>query len=161
MSAATAIVEAYNTSTDTWATKTPVPTTVHRVSAVSVSRKIYVNQIALHFIYDPTLDGDPAPTGDTAAPADVTGFMATAEDGQVVLDWTNPTDSDFAGVMIRRGTATFPAGIASGVEVFNGAGATFTDTAVTSGTTYFYTAFAFDSVPNHALGSAQATATAF
>ena len=43
-------------------------------------------------------------TGDIAAPAEVTGFTATPDDGQVTLTWTNPGDADFDHVEIWYGS---------------------------------------------------------
>ena len=39
-------------------------------------------------------------------PGDVTNFIAQPGDGQVVLSWVNPTDSDFKGTMIRYSTGS-------------------------------------------------------
>ena len=41
-------------------------------------------------------------TFDKKPPLAVLGFDATASGGSVVLSWTNPDDSDFAGVRIQR-----------------------------------------------------------
>ena len=41
---------------------------------------------------------------DTTAPGDVANFNATPGPAQITLTWTNPTDTDFAGVMIRYRT---------------------------------------------------------
>ena len=46
---------------------------------------------------------------DTTPPNDVTGFTATPSSGRVSLNWTNPTDADFKGVMLRyRTDGTLP-----------------------------------------------------
>lgn len=48
--------------------------------------------------------------GDSEAPGDVTNFTAIPGNGQVELSWTNPTDDDFVGTMIRyRTDGTYPA----------------------------------------------------
>ena len=80
------------------------------------------------------------------------GFTATAGDTQVSLSWSNPTDSDFAGVMIRRRSDSFPTSATDGTQVTDTAAADtgYTDTGLTNGTAYFYTAFANDEVPNYA-----------
>ena len=41
------------------------------------------------------------PKGDTKAPAEVTGLTALPGDGQVVLSWKDPVDSDFTTVHVR------------------------------------------------------------
>ena len=46
---------------------------------------------------------------DTTPPNDVTSFTATPSNGRVSLSWTNPTDADFKGVMLRyRTDGTYP-----------------------------------------------------
>ena len=45
---------------------------------------------------------------DTTPPANVTGLTASVASGSATLSWTNPTDSDFAGVVIRKSTTAFP-----------------------------------------------------
>lgn len=42
----------------------------------------------------------PTDTSDKVAPAEVTEFAVTASDGNALLTWKNPVDSDFAGVKI-------------------------------------------------------------
>ena len=91
-------------------------------------------------------------TSDTTPPADVENFMASGGDTQMTLSWTNKGDSDFAGVMIRRATATAPATPADGTAVFDGYDTTMTDIGLTNFTEYFYTAFAYDTVDNFAEG---------
>ncbi len=41
---------------------------------------------------------------DTTPPNDVTNFTAIPSNGRVSLNWTNPTDADFKGVMLRYRT---------------------------------------------------------
>ena len=95
---------------------------------------------------------------DTTPPGNVTGLTATGGDGQVELAWTNPTDSDLAGVKIQRKTGGYPASSTDGTTVFNGAGEAFLDKPLDNGTPYFYGVYAYDKVPNYASGT-QATAT--
>ena len=53
---------------------------------------------------------------DTTPPNDVTGFTATPSSGRVSRSWTNPTDADFKGVMLRyRTDGTYPASKTDGV----------------------------------------------
>src|SRR5688572_4327638 len=100
-------------------------------------------------------DGTPF---DTTPPGPVTSFTATGGDGQVSLNWTNPSDPDFANVQIERSTTGFPPTPGSGTTVYVGAGTSFTDTGVVNGTTYYYSAFARDT-SNNTSSSAQASAT--
>jgi len=89
---------------------------------------------------------------DTAPPGDASGFTATAEDSDVALSWTNPPDSDFAGVKILRKTGGYPANAGDGTTVYDGAGTSHTDSAVIGGTRYYYKAFAYDGAGNYAGG---------
>jgi len=104
---------------------------------------------------DPT--GPVTPT-DTSAPGPVSGFSATASEGQVALSWANPGDTDLAGVVVQMAQgATPPASPAEGTRVYQDNGTAATVTGLSAGTTYSFAAFAHDEVPNY---SAAATATA-
>jgi len=90
--------------------------------------------------------------GDTIPPGEVTALTALEDDAAVALSWSNPADPDFVGVRIRRDTGSAPTGPNDGTQVFEGAGTAFNDTGLTNGTTYYYSAFAFDGVPNYSSG---------
>jgi len=106
-------------------------------------------------------DGMPDEDGeDTYPPADVSDFTAQPGDSQVSLSWTNPTDIDFAGTMIRyRTDGTYPVDHTDGTLVSNRTGArgssdSFTHTQdVVNGVTYYYSAFTYDEVPNYSEAS--------
>ncbi|MBI2433023.1 MAG: hypothetical protein HYV26_09145 [Candidatus Hydrogenedentes bacterium] len=100
----------------------------------------------------------PTTPPDVTPPGPVTGFTATPGDAEVVLAWNNPGDSDLAGVRIQRQSGTPPATHTEGATIFNGMGATHTDTTAANGTEYFYAAFAYDTSGNFATG-ARASAT--
>jgi hypothetical protein len=103
----------------------------------------------------------PAP-GDTTHPADVTDFAAFRGDAHIGLGWTTPSDADFAGVLIRFSTTGNPATPTDGAPVPNGhagqfwnlpnVGDDFLHDGLVNGTTYYYTAFAFDSSFNYSGG---------
>jgi 6-phosphogluconolactonase (cycloisomerase 2 family) len=98
---------------------------------------------------------------DPVPPGAVTNFTATSgQQHQVPLSWTNPTDSDFTGVTIRRSSSGYPSTIASGTLVIDTSGATtsFTDTLVPGGAPMYYSAFAHDIQPKYA-AAAQSSAT--
>ena len=76
-------------------------------------------------------------------------FTATGGNHKVDLSWTNPSDSDFVEVEIRRSTQGFPATPTSGNHVYNCACQSYQDTGRTNGTTYYYSIFARDEVPNY------------
>jgi len=90
-----------------------------------------------------------ATPADVTPPAPVTGFTATGGNHKVDLSWTNPSDSDFVEVEIRRSTQGFPATPTSGNHVYNCACQSYQDTGRTNGTTYYYSIFARDEVPNY------------
>ncbi len=73
-------------------------------------------------------------------------FEAATEDGvaQIDLSWVNPTAPSFVEVRVRRDTAGFPGDPdADGILVYQGSGTSYTDTAVTLGTAYYYTIWAY------------------
>lgn len=90
---------------------------------------------------------------DTTPPDNVTNVTALPGDSQVALSWTNPTNSDFAGVVIQRSTSGYPRSIYEGTNVYTGSGSSFTDTGVVYGTGYYYTIFSYDDVPNYSSGT--------
>ena len=92
---------------------------------------------------------------DTTPPGPVAAVTATASGSSVTLTWTNPTDADFAGVLIRRAAgSTAPASATDGTLVgdVTKPGTTVTDTGVAANTQYSYSLFAHDGVPNYAAG---------
>jgi hypothetical protein len=100
---------------------------------------------------------------DITAPGPVTSFVALPGDQQVSLSWHNPSDSDFTGTMIRCKTGTYPTGPTDGMLVVDKPKSPNTndnhvDISLTNGTTYYYSAFAHDAVPNYA-AKADASAT--
>ncbi len=99
---------------------------------------------------------------DITPPANVSDFTATpTPDRTIMLTWVNPTDPDFAGVLIRRSFDGYPAVPGEGELVFNGLATSFEDINFTPSDynrPVYYTIFAYDSVGNYSSG-AVATAT--
>ncbi len=96
---------------------------------------------------------------DVTAPASVSNFVAVPGDEEVSLSWSNPADSDFAGViLVVRFDMSYPAGPYDGVVVYNGTGSSVVDKNVENGVTYYYAIFAYDEVPNYS-PAAEAAAT--
>jgi len=100
--------------------------------------------------------------GGTASPGPVRNFTAIGGGQQVNLSWTNPSDPVFTGTMIRYSTAGYPSSPTSGallIDKPNSPGSidTYVHTGLTNGTTYYYSAFTHDGVPNYA-PAAQASA---
>ena len=75
---------------------------------------------------------------DVTPPAAPEGLTATAGDARVALTWTANGEADLAGYRIHR----------DGVTVATVTGTSWTDTAVSNGTTYAYTITAVDSSGN-------------
>ncbi|MDO8585409.1 MAG: sugar-binding protein [Armatimonadota bacterium] len=99
---------------------------------------------------------------DTIPPGPVTGFSAAGGNAQVVLSWTNPSDSDFDGALIRYKTGGYPADRTDGALVIDkagspGAGGSHTQTGLINGTTYYYSAWGHDSSGNYSTNKADAT----
>jgi hypothetical protein len=97
----------------------------------------------------------PLPMSDVTPPAPVTGFTATPGHGQVTLTWTNSTTSDCLGAIIRYKTTGFPTGSHDGLPLAvrpksPGSSDTFVHTGLVRANTYYYAAFAYDAIPNHA-----------
>ncbi len=102
----------------------------------------------------------PDSSSDTTAPDDVANFNATPGFGQIALSWTNPTDTDFACVMIRyRTDGTNPQDKDDGWLIPNGndgkiAGSpsqnmSYVHSNLDSEKHYFYSAFTYDTSNNY------------
>jgi hypothetical protein len=106
-------------------------------------------------------------TSDTTPPGDVQNFTALPGNSQVSLSWTNPSDSDFKGVMIRyRTDGVFPANKSDGILLVDrnespGSSDSFLHSGLKNGTTYSYSAFSYDGSQNYSTTAhAQATPNA-
>jgi uncharacterized delta-60 repeat protein len=104
--------------------------------------------------------------GPPVNPVDVftAGASGDSVNGQVMLNWLNPSYGPYNRTVIRRDTIACPATVADGVQVASISGAPgapdgFVDT-VPLGPTYFYTAFVLDSVSTASTGVCK-TATPF
>ena len=94
------------------------------------------------------------PPADTTPPGPITSLTITgATTSTLNLTWTNPTDADYEGAVIRRATGTTPpASPTAGTAVTTTGASTTThqDTGLNPATTYSYALFARDEVPNYA-----------
>jgi hypothetical protein len=102
------------------------------------------------------------PGGDAVPPGPATKFAANAGDGQNILTWRNPGDTDFWGMKIVYRTDRYPTSESDGAVVCDrtsgpGANDWYTHTGLTNGVACYYAAFAYDCLPNH---STAATTTA-
>lgn len=95
--------------------------------------------------------------GDEVAPADVTELTVQAANGNAVLSWKNPADTDFAGVQVAMSPAegTLKNAVVLGKEVTN-----LDVSGLENGKEYTFTVKAFDESLNYSEGAeAKATVT--
>lgn len=90
---------------------------------------------------------------DTIAPFNISNFQAVSGDSQIILNWQNPSESDFKTVKIFRSTKFYPANPEEGVLVYNGKGSFLINTGLINGIRYYYTVFAYDQVGNYSSGA--------
>lgn len=98
--------------------------------------------------------------GSDTPPGKAIGFKATPISGQgIKLEWTNPTNVDFRGVVITcRTDGVAPGSPANGTVLIGKLGIsgqtdTFTHKAATPGRTYTYSIFPYDEASNYAAGA--------
>jgi hypothetical protein len=103
---------------------------------------------------DPTFVPSEQPVGDQTPPGAVTAFAGAGGTNQITLSWTNPSSSDFTQTIVRvRTDGKFPTSPLDGTAVTveantPGSSDTFTHTGLSSGVTYYYSAFSIDSSGN-------------
>lgn len=85
-------------------------------------------------------------------PGDVTNLSAVSGDNVVYLSWTKPAAADVAGTKIMRSASAYPQSATDGTLVYDGAATSAADTGAANGSTYYYTAFAYDGIQNFASG---------
>ena len=73
-------------------------------------------------------------------------FKATAGDKQVQLSWFTTGNPWYVGTMIRRRTDHYPTSTSDGTQIYWYNGRTYTDTNLSNGVTYYYTAFVQDAL---------------
>ncbi len=92
---------------------------------------------------------------DTTPPGDATNFTAVPGNTIINLNWTNPTDPDYKGVMIRyRTDGVYPTSNADGMLAMDrvevaGSNDYFVHSGLSNGTTYSYSAFTYDTTGNY------------
>jgi len=105
------------------------------------------------------------PVPDVTAPGSPVGFAAAADyAGNVTLTWTNASDPDLKGTVIRSSTTGYPADVSSGTLVVNqvgapGAAQNYVATGLSPNQTYYFSAFAYDAKPNYSPASKASAST--
>jgi len=93
-------------------------------------------------------------SGDVEPPGQIANFTAKRWDGAIELFWQNPSDSDFAGTLIRARTDHFPVSKTDGELVADipgspGSQQSFMHEGLENGVTYYYAAYAYDNAGNY------------
>lgn len=73
--------------------------------------------------------------------SNVSNFVATAGENDIVLTWENPTTPDFKSVTIVKNLEFYPATIDDGTVIYSGSEEFFVDTDVVKSKNYYYTIF--------------------
>ncbi|MEK7622171.1 MAG: dockerin type I domain-containing protein [Patescibacteria group bacterium] len=95
---------------------------------------------------------------DLAPPDSPANATISGADRQAVINWQNPSDSDFVRVLILRSTTLLPVITVPGnprylpqaIIVYDGVVPQFTDTNLINGQLYYYTLYAYDRSGNYA-----------
>ena len=90
---------------------------------------------------------------DVIPPTNITDFEAMAGDRQATLTWQNPAKPDFKGVRIMRKEEFYSSDPEDGLRVYDSSEDSFTDTDLTNGIRYYYTAFTYDQSGNYSSGA--------
>ncbi|HVE62590.1 MAG TPA: hypothetical protein VNB94_02135 [Mycobacteriales bacterium] len=97
---------------------------------------------------------------DTVAPAAPSAVSVAIKGTSATVKWVNPTDIDFASVVVQMKAGTVPpASAADGTRIYAGSGMTATTSSLVRGVTYSFAVFARDQVPNWSAGATPAPRT--
>ena len=97
--------------------------------------------------------------GDTVSPQTPTNFQANSnpEGNEIILNWVNPPDPDFDGVLIRFSIDDYPTDINDGnllvnVPIWQNPNSTHIASGLVDNVTYYFMIFAFDQSKNYSDG---------
>ncbi|MBN1380498.1 MAG: carboxypeptidase regulatory-like domain-containing protein [Deltaproteobacteria bacterium] len=106
-------------------------------------------------------------SADSQAPSAPTGFAASPGDQKVTLAWTNPTDTDFGGVIVLYKQGSAPTGIPVAATTYNtgdtigdatvgykGSAQTTQIAGLTNNQAYHFAIYAYDERPNYSTAAA-------
>jgi major membrane immunogen (membrane-anchored lipoprotein) len=80
-------------------------------------------------------------------PNQPSNFIATSiNSSKINLTWTKGSKADYT--RIQRKTGGYPSSISDGTNVYNGTGSSYSDTGLTQGTTYYYSAWSYNFTDN-------------
>lgn len=89
---------------------------------------------------------------DSTPPADVTSLVATRDNTQIILSWTNPSDTDFNHVSISWTTTVDTAIEVDSYDTTDSTTTTYNATGLTNGISYTFTVKAVDDADNKSAG---------
>ena len=90
---------------------------------------------------------------DITAPVNVNLLEIKSGDEKIKLSWSNPKDSDFAGVKIVHSQENYPLNLAGGKTIYDGSENFFVDLNLENKISYFYTIFSYDQAGNYSSGA--------
>lgn len=88
-------------------------------------------------------------SGDRLPPPPVTNLKQVSSNGRVELSWTNPVDTDFAGLIIVSSQEGYPKNRFDGVQIFDGVAESYSDAGLTNYQDYYYRIFTYDYDKNY------------
>lgn len=74
----------------------------------------------------------------------IKNFTAKAGNHEITLSWTNPSDSNFAGLYLVRKQGSMPTKLSDGIKIDVGKATTYTDNEPENGIEYYYRAFTYN-----------------
>jgi|GEM_PF-4122879 len=149
----------------TLVTDKAAPATTHTQTGLTPQTQ-YTYALFAHDVDGNYAQGTPVTitTAEADPPGPVTGLSRTGTTASTAsFSWTNPNDSDFAGVMVRRAVGETPPGSATAgvlAGLVSKPGSAFVDTGLTPGTRYAYAFFAYDTSDNKSTAATTDATTA-
>lgn len=111
-------------------------------------RAFAYNVISGSYVYNDLVSGAQTTGVSTLnAPAQISGLKVTVgstTSGWLRLNWTNPSDAKFKGVIIKYKTGGYPTSPSDGTTFYQGTANTAEKTGLTNGTVYYFRAFAYN-----------------